>query len=155
MTAVVLGVGNEDRRDDGVGPAVARAVAARAIPNLLVTISDGDPATLLDDWADMDVAVLVDAIVCDPPRPGTVHRIDSQALAALVAKATSTHGLGLTEALKLGAVLGRLPRRWVLYAVEVADIGYGRGLSSSTREVLEPVTSAVLAEVAGVQRSTS
>jgi hydrogenase maturation protease len=48
MTAVVLGVGNEDRRDDGIGPAVARAVAARAIPNLLVTISDGDPATLLD-----------------------------------------------------------------------------------------------------------
>ncbi|AWK71801.1 hydrogenase maturation protease [Rhodococcus oxybenzonivorans] len=155
MTAVVLGVGNENRRDDGVGPAVARAVAARAIPNLLVTISDGDPATLLDAWADMDVAVLVDAIVCDPSRPGTVHRFDSQALAALDAKTTSTHGLGLTQALRLGAVLGRLPRRWVLYAVEVADIGYGRGLSSSTREVLEPVTSAVLAEVAGVQRSTS
>jgi hydrogenase maturation protease len=102
----------------------------------------------------MDVAVLVDAIVCDPPRPGTVHRFDSQALAALSANTTSTHGLGLTQALKLGAVLGRLPRRWVLYAVEVADVGYGRGLSSATVNVLQPVTSAVLAEVAGAQRRT-
>ena len=34
--SVVIGIGNDHRRDDGVGPAVARAVAARSLPGVRV-----------------------------------------------------------------------------------------------------------------------
>ena len=65
MTAdiVVMGIGNSFRRDDGVGPAVAAAVNARAIPDVSVLIDAGDPAVVLDAWAGIRLAVLIDAAV--------------------------------------------------------------------------------------------
>ncbi|MFE5704445.1 hydrogenase maturation protease [Rhodococcus koreensis] len=148
MTAVVLGLGNDYRRDDGLGPAVAREVAARVAADIRVSTSDGDPTRMLDAWAGADLAVLVDAVVSEPPRPGTVHRFDPTAVAELPTPNTSTHGVGLATALELGRVLDRLPRRWVLYAVEVVDLGYGRGLSPVAAGAVEPVVRAVLSELA-------
>ncbi|QYB04605.1 hydrogenase maturation protease [Rhodococcus sp. USK10] len=150
MITVVLGLGNDCRRDDGLGPAVAREVAARVAADVRVSASDGDPTRMLDAWAGADLAVLVDAVVSAPPRPGTVHRFDSNTVAALPTPAVSTHGLGLVTALELGSVLDRLPCRWVLYVVEVLDVGYGRGLSPAAAGAVESVVEAVLSELAGL-----
>ena len=150
MIAVVLGLGNDYRRDDGLGPTVAREVAARGAADVRASVSDGDPTRMLDAWAGADLAVLVDAVVSDPPRPGTVHRFDSNTVAALPTPTVSTHGVGLITALGWGSVLDRLPRRWVLYAVEVVDVGYGRGLSPAAAGAVESVVEAVLSELAGL-----
>lgn len=56
---------------------------------------------------------------------------------------TSSHGLGVPEAVELGEALDRLPERLVVLTVEAADIGYGLGLT-------EPVAAAVPALVADV-----
>ncbi|MDX8034939.1 hydrogenase maturation protease [Lentzea sp. BCCO 10_0856] len=71
MTAVVIGVGNEFRRDDGVGPAVARAPAASGVR---AEISDGDPVRLMEAWEGAEVVVIVDAVRCTPALPGRWHR---------------------------------------------------------------------------------
>ncbi|MDT2007581.1 hydrogenase maturation protease [Rhodococcus opacus] len=147
MTVVVIGLGNDLRRDDGIGPAVAREVADHLAPGVGVTISDGDPAILLDAWSGADLAVIVDAVVCDPPRPGSVHRLTPDELSGALAGTFSTHGIRLEDALRLGAVLGRLPRRTVIIAVEVSDVGHGSGLSAAVRGALETTVSAVLTEI--------
>jgi hydrogenase maturation protease len=56
--ALVLGVGNELRGDDGAGPAVARALRERGIP---AVEHGGDPASLIKAWASAEAVVLVAA----------------------------------------------------------------------------------------------
>jgi hydrogenase maturation protease len=144
MTVVVIGLGNELRRDDGIGPAVARQVADRVAPDVRVSVSDGDPAALLDAWAGAQLTVLVDAVVCDPSRPGTVHRFTPDELAGVRAGTFSTHGISLGDIIQLGTVLDRLPHRMVVLAVEVADLAAGGGLSPAVGRAVETAVAAVL-----------
>ncbi|SFR02152.1 hydrogenase maturation protease [Lentzea waywayandensis] len=141
MTAVVIGVGNEFRRDDGIGPAVARAVAESGVH---AEISDGDPARLLEAWDGADLVVIVDAIRCTPAVPGRWHRTTLPHSIP----AASSHGLGVPEAVELAEALDRRPEHLVIYAVEVADVGFGIGLSPAVAAAAATLTSAVLTEVA-------
>ena len=144
----VIGIGNEFRRDDGIGPTIARAVAERTRPPVRVVVCDGDPTVLLEAWAGAELAVVVDAVTGAVPCPGVVHRIVGDDLATAGTGAVSTHGLGLADAYRLGAALHRLPQRWVLYGVEVADVGVGYGMSPSIERAAATVVSAVLSEIA-------
>ncbi len=56
--AVVIGIGNPFRNDDGIGPAVAAQVEEQRLPGVRVVISDGEPAGLLEAWSGADLAVL-------------------------------------------------------------------------------------------------
>jgi hydrogenase maturation protease len=141
MSAVVIGIGNEYRRDDGVGPAVAAELARRGVR---VEISDGDPVRLMDAWAGVDLAVVVDAVRCVPSQPGRLHRAN----VPTAASATSSHGFGVPEAVELARVLDRLPARLVVFAVEVDDVAFGVGLSPLVAVALGSAVDAVLAELA-------
>ena len=68
--AVVIGIGNPFRNDDGIGPAVAAQIEEQRLPGVRVVISDGEPAGLLEAWAGADLAVVVDAIHRVPASPG-------------------------------------------------------------------------------------
>ena len=71
---MVIGVGNEFRRDDGAGPAVVARLRDLAPPGVRLVITDGEPTRLIEAWAGAALAVVVDAVRAAPPRPGTVHR---------------------------------------------------------------------------------
>jgi hydrogenase maturation protease len=71
-SAVLVGIGNAYRRDDGIGPAVAMAVSELSPPDVAVVISDGEPAGLLEAWSGAQRAVLVDA-VRGPAKAGTAR----------------------------------------------------------------------------------
>ena len=140
MSTVVIGVGNEFRRDDGVGPAVARALAATGIR---AEISDGDPVRLMEAWDGAEVVVIVDAVRCTPTVPGRWHRTTLPH----TVPAASSHGFGVPEAVELAEVLDRRPERLVIYAVEVGDVGFGTGLSPAVAAVVAPLVDAVRAEL--------
>lgn len=142
---VVIGVGNEYRTDDGVGPAVVERLRGRVPPWVTLDVIDGEPTDLIDAWTGPDLAVVVDAVVCDPARPGRIHRADALPPGAAAA---SSHGLGIPEAVGLAQILGRLPRRLVVYAVEIADSGYGCRLSPPVAASVVDVARAVLDEIA-------
>jgi hydrogenase maturation protease len=143
---VVIAVGNEYRRDDGVGPAVLCELARQALPEGVgLVLSDGEPTQLFDAWAGLPLAVVVDAVLCEPSAPGRVHR--TTLTGALVAGASSTHGLGIPEAVQLAEALDRAPRRLVVYAVEAADLGFGVGLSDDVARAVPAVVDAVVAEL--------
>lgn len=146
MTAVVIGVGNEYRRDDGVGPAVAARFTSLRVPDVRVVVTDGDPARLLDAWTGMALAVVVDAVVVRAPSPGRVHRLTVDALPNSGA-ASSSHGLGVPEAVELARALDRLPGRLVFYTVEISETGYGIGLTAPVAAAVATVTTAVLREL--------
>jgi hydrogenase maturation protease len=157
--AVLIGIGNLYRRDDGIGPALIAAVAHCRPPGVPLIISDGEPSQLLDAWHGTALAVVVDAVLCDVPQPGRIHRAalgaapaggaaSSRRTAANTrATAASTHGLGIPDAIRLAEALDRAPRRLVVFAVEAADLGFGSGLSPAVAACLPELTRAVLAEL--------
>ena len=152
MRTVVIGVGNPYRRDDGVGSAVAELL--RDLPGVEVAQSLGETTDLMELWDGADLAILVDAILVDailvdavrtdPARPGRIHRLSVPAAGC---GAASTHGPGLGEAVELARVLDRLPARLVLYAVEVTDVGHGRGLSLPVAAASRRLAERIRAEV--------
>ena len=129
---VVIGVGNVYRRDDGVGPAVAGAVEARALPVVRVVRCAAETTALLDAWAGAGLAVVVDAAVGGTP--GRVRHCDLAELAE--APQLSSHELSLSHTHELARVLGRAPESVRVVAVEIADAGHGTGLSPAVQSAV-------------------
>jgi hydrogenase maturation protease len=129
---VVIGVGNAARGDDAAG-----LIAARRLGGLE---HEGDPVALLDMWRDADVAVVIDA-VSSGAEPGTVHRFDatSAPLPARLRGSTSSHALGLAEAIELGRTLGRLPGRLIVYGIEGERFEAGTELTPAVAAAVEAV----------------
>ena len=149
VRAVVIGVGNCYRRDDGVGPAAAAEIERQHLPGVRVVICDGDPAGLLEAWAGLDLAIVVDAVRCVPATPGRVHRCPAGQLER--GRTASSHGLGIPDALALGRALDRCPRRVVVFAVEAADLRPGTGLSRAVATSLPDVVAAIATELRGAK----
>ncbi|MFI9615268.1 hydrogenase maturation protease [Streptomyces sp. NPDC052023] len=149
---MVIGVGNEFRHDDGVGRAVTARLAERAAdrplpPGAVLENCEGDPARLLGLWENAGLAVVIDAAHAEPPHPGRVHRLALEDTRPARTSTTSSHGLGLGEAVELSRVLGRLPSRLVVYAVEGADRSLGRGLSAPVAARVDELARAVEEDV--------
>jgi hydrogenase maturation protease len=90
-----------------------------------------------DDGDGAPAATFIDA-VSSGADPGTVHRFDVSAepLPTSLRGSTSTHALGLADAIELARTLGRLPERVVVYGIE------GRSFAAG-----DPVGAAVTAAV--------
>ncbi|WP_040800887.1 hydrogenase maturation protease [Nocardia higoensis] len=144
--AAVIGVGNDYRGDDGVGPSVARELARLDLPGVAVTVCDGEPTGLLDAWTGVELAVVVDAVRCEPATPGRIRRTGVDSLPGGTYP-TSSHALGIPDALLLGRALGRVPRELVVIAVEAASFHLGAGLSAPVAAAVPRVVRTVLAEL--------
>jgi hydrogenase maturation protease len=149
--AVLIGVGNPYRRDDGVGPALAAIISELDLPGLAVVTSDGEPSRLLDAWSGARLAVVVDAVRRDNGVPGQIRRhditSDRPADGWTAAGSASTHGLGIGEAIDLAQAVDRMPETLIVFTVQAADIGYGQHLSQPVTASLPELTQVVLAEL--------
>jgi len=146
---LVIGVGNPDRGDDGIGPLVARRIAECALPGVTALARSGDALALIEDWAGQESVVLVDAAMPNGrrPTPGRVHRIDLLAGPLPPGLAlSSTHMLGVAEAVGLARALGMLPNRIVAYAIEGEKFEPGAGLSPAVAGALDEAVARVREE---------
>jgi hydrogenase maturation protease len=141
--AVVIGVGNEFRRDDGAGPAVVARLRGHLPDDVCLLVSDGEPTRLIEAWAGAPVAVIIDAVRADPAVPGRLHRLILHRADAAMAPPASSHGLGLDCAIGLAQALDRMPGRLILHAVEVADVGQGAGLTPAVAATIDTLAAAV------------
>ena len=144
---VVIGVGNEFRRDDGAGPAVIASLRGRVPPGVELVLTDGEPARLIEAWTGATLAVVVDAVRADPPRPGQLHRFELDRPLAGTTPTASSHGFGLDDAVRLALALGRMPGRLVVHAIEAADLSQGPGLTPLVAAAVGDVARAVLSEI--------
>ncbi|MFD4137804.1 hydrogenase maturation protease [Streptomyces sp. NPDC058572] len=146
----LIGVGNDFRHDDAIGcwVVVERLRARKLPPGTRLLMCDSDPGRLIGCWEEADLAVVVDAAHAHPGHPGRVHRLELGIQEVAHSPAASSHGLGLGESVELARVLGRLPGRLVIYAVEGADSSLGRGLSPAVADVVESLVRRVEDEIA-------
>ena len=149
VPSLVIGVGNANRRDDGVGLAVASRLRTRPARPARIVEFEGEGTGLLDLWEDERFVVVVDA-VRSGAEPGTIHRIDTSGPFVFPSKpSTSTHGLSVGEAVHLGRSLGRLPGQLVVYGVEGSEFTPGDELSPPVARSVDRVVESILAERAG------
>ena len=150
---MVIGVGNEFRRDDGAGPAVVARLRDLAPDGVRLVVTDGEPTRLIDAWAGSALAVVVDAVRArppdtqapdtGPPRPGTVHRFVVDGPGTRTGRASS-HGFGFDDAIGLAVALDRMPARLIVHAIEAADLTQGPGLTPPVAAAVGVVAAAVL-----------
>lgn len=146
MTVLVIGIGNEARRDDGVGITAVSEIADREVPGIEVMMTAGDPGELLDAWAWVPLVIIVDAAVSPLATPGTVRRWTPSDLLRCPS-GVSSHAFGLAETYRLGESLGRLPGRLILLTVDVDDVGYGFGMTHAVSSAVPELVTAILGEV--------
>ena len=126
---LVIGLGNEHRRDDRAGLEVVRGLQEHLGLEARIVEGGDDASDLLDLWEGAGTVYVVDAIRSGR-LPGTVHRFEVDATTPMPAPpVTSTHGLSLTDAIALGRALGRMPRRLIVYGIEVTDVTTGTGMT--------------------------
>ena len=145
--ALVVGIGNPDRGDDGVGPLVARRLVGRAPPDVTIIERAGDVLALIEDWVDYDTVILIDA-AAPGNTPGSIHRIDllTTELPADMSL-SSTHAFGVGNAIGLARTLGLLPRSLVVHAIEGVNFEPGAHLSPNIAAAVEEVAAQVIAEL--------
>ena len=142
---LVVGIGNPDRGDDGIGPLVALDLSGRLPSDATLIARAGDILSLIDDWSGYDTAILIDAVVSGAPA-GTIHRLDlTRDPLPPGFSAPSTHAFGIAEAVELARALDQLPRRVILYALEGANFDPGVPMTAATAAAA-PVAAARIAE---------
>jgi hydrogenase maturation protease len=142
---IVIGIGNDFRRDDGVGLAVAEQIAERNLPNVRVVSGISEPAALLDAWSGMAHAVVVDAATSANPAPGRIRRWTGRELETT--PVVSSHALGLAQTCALGNALARMPEELVVFTVDVADTNHGIGLTPAVAAAVPHLVDLIVAEL--------
>lgn len=144
---LVIGLGNPDRGDDGVGIRVAEALVSDLPPGVALKARTGDILGLIDDWAGFGRVVCIDA-AAPMGTPGRIHRIDTaHAPLPTAAGLASSHGIGVAEALALALAIGKAPEVLVVFAVEGASFEVGAPLTPAVADVVAAVAARVRAEV--------
>jgi hydrogenase maturation protease len=133
----IIGIGHLDRGDDALGRIAAVRLRQSAPANVEIVETDGEAGKLLDLFQDADTVIVIDACLSGA-KPGTVRRID--AIATHMPRwlgSASSHAIGLAESVELARVLGQLPRRLIVYAVEAASFTLGAPLSDAVAVALD------------------
>jgi hydrogenase maturation protease len=145
--ALVVGIGNPDRGDDGIGPLVARGLVGRAPPDVTIIERAGDMLALMEDWAGYEIVILIDA-AAPGATPGRIHRIDLLTTQLPTDMSfSSTHAFGVGNAVGLARTLGLLPRSLVVYAIEGLNFEPSVHLSPNIAAAVEKVVAQVIAEL--------
>ncbi|MGF1668110.1 MAG: hydrogenase maturation protease [Acidimicrobiia bacterium] len=134
---LVIGVGNDLRRDDGVGRVVASTIEEMALPGVRVMTRSQLVPELVEEIAGSDRVVVVDA------------SIDSVSLTARLAEAGTDPAMthhGSPEALvSLARTIGQAVPDVYVVGVPAADLGLGEGLTPPTAALVSEAVETVLA----------
>jgi hydrogenase maturation protease len=152
---VVIGIGNEFRRDDGVGPAVLGQLRDLVPAGVRLVLTDGEPTRLIEAWTGAALAIVADAVHAQPAHPGRVHRLVLDRPAVGATPTASSHGLGLDDAIALALALDLMPGRLIVHAIEAADLTHGTGLTPAVAAAVGVVTAAILADIESFCRTSA
>jgi hydrogenase maturation protease len=149
---VVLGLGNILLGDDAVGVHVVRQLTTDPSPDAArANIVDGgtlglDLLPLVDEARAL---LLIDAVELGAP-PGTVVVLRGEDLHARLDRATTAHQAGLGDLVAAARLIGTLPERTSLVAVQPASVAVGLELSAAVAEALPDAVRLAREEIAAM-----
>ena len=148
VPVLVLGLGNLLLGDDGVGPvALARLERDYRVPDE-VRLAEGGTLglALLGELTQAEHVILVDAVATDEP-PGTLVRLEGEAVRDAVRDRLSVHQVGVADLLDAARLIGRYPASLVLLGVVPEAIGLGVGRSRAVEAAVSALVPVIVQEV--------
>ncbi|MGO9866291.1 MAG: hydrogenase maturation protease [Rhodomicrobium sp.] len=142
---LVACLGNPDRGDDRLGPAVAHLLEGKLSANATIIVRSGDMLLLIEDFSGFDVVLCVDA-AAPMGAPGRIHRLTADELPREFLL-TSTHGFGLADAIELARTLDRAPAEIAVYAIEGCCFDAGAPMTPAVAAAAEETARRIAGEV--------
>jgi hydrogenase maturation protease len=142
---IVIGIGNDFRRDDGVGVTVAQRIAERNLPGVRVVSGISEPAALLEVWSGAARAVVVDGATGANSTPGRIRRWTGPDLETTAV--VSSHALGLAQTFALARALARVPDELVLFTIDIVDTNHGTGLTPAVEAAVPELVGVIVDEI--------
>jgi hydrogenase maturation protease len=145
---LVLGLGNLLLQDEGLGiRALERLAAHYRLPSTVEAMDGGTMGLDLLPYLDRDMQLLIlDAVEADQP-PGTLVRLEGEAIQAALSLKMSMHQVGLQELLALSELVGTLPSRIVVWGMQPASLEWGLDLSAPVIAQLDDLVCSVAREL--------
>lgn len=126
---VIVGVGNELLRDEGVGVIAARVLMNEKLPPGVEVVEGGVGGfDLVFELEGRERAIIIDAADMGAA-PGTVRSFTLDEVdIEMVQRMASLHQVGLADVLHIGGMVGPMPEVHII-GVQPAEIAPGMGLS--------------------------
>lgn len=150
---LVVGIGNEFRGDDGIGPHVVHQLLQRGLSDVTAILHPGDGGTLISLWEGWERVALVDAMTSGST-PGVIRcfHAHKEPIPAPWFRG-STHQFHVGEAIELARTLGMLPALVTVYGIEGKTFVPGKGLTPEVARAGERVAGEI--EEMGVRHQRS
>lgn len=141
---VIVGIGNEYRRDDAAGLIAARRLRTVVASDVHVHDGIADGLDLINLWDGAGYVIVIDSMLSGA-KPGTIRRFDALAtpLPAEIFRSISTHLVNIPDAVSLAQAIGKLPQSLTVYGIESADMRYGIGLTPAVQDGVDAVTGTI------------
>jgi hydrogenase maturation protease len=146
--ALVVGIGNRLRGDDGVGLYVASLIRDASLADVSVVEGVGDAYSLIEMWSRITRVFVIDCTVSSK-EVGEISRFDalSETIPADLFAEWSTHSISVIKAINMAGALGRLPWSIVIYGIEGGDFSRQSGLSPAVEAAAHSVAQCIAAEI--------
>jgi hydrogenase maturation protease len=145
---LVVGLGNVLLEDDGVGVyAIEELLRRYRLPPGVTVVDGGTSASdLLEEMADREQLIVVDAVALERP-PGTLVRMVNEEVPALFRGHLSPHQLGLSDTLAALTLMGRSPHRIAVLGMVPKSLDLRIGLSPEGRAGLNGLVDLLAVEL--------
>ncbi len=148
MSILVLGLGNTLMTDDAFGPRMAEALSARyALPPGVTALDGGTLGLdLLPRLEGVERLLILDVLEMGAT-PGTVFRLEGEAVPRAFASKLSVHQMGVQDLLAVAELQGHLPRELVVWGVQPESVEVGLELTPAVAAATEEVLAGVAGEL--------
>lgn len=148
MTILVLGLGNLVMSDDALGSQAIVALLQRYRFPASVALLDGGTLglDLLPRLEGIDKLLVIDALQMGAA-PGSVFRLEGDAVPRAFANKLSVHQMGLQDLLAVAELMGQLPAQLVVWGAQAESIEMGMVMSPAMSAAMEAVLDGVLQEL--------
>ncbi|HET8710368.1 MAG TPA: hydrogenase maturation protease [Spongiibacteraceae bacterium] len=153
-TTLVIGIGNEWRGDDGVGPLIVKKLCAETLPHVRLVPNVADGLDLLDAWQNADCVYIIDALQSGRA-PGTVVRVDALCETLPTSTTYSSHTFGLAEAIELSRTLNTLPKQLIVIGIEGVDFAMGAPITPAVEHAAQQLIAQLAAELRTLATGTA
>lgn len=134
----VIGLGNEWSGDDAVGLIAAQKLREKNIPGIEARVTDVPDWEMFEKLESDDILIFIDACK-GGGEAGKIYQLHSDEIKERGVRHCSSHGLGLSHWLSMAEVLGAKTGRVLIYAIEIADVTMGAGLSKGVEKAVPEV----------------
>jgi hydrogenase maturation protease len=137
VRAVVLGIGNTILSDEAAGVRAAEALERGWTLPPEVQVIDGGTSgmEMIEDLADADLLIVLD-VVKSGHAPGTLVRIEGEAVPKFFRRKLSPHQIGLPDVLASLELLGTMPGAIIVHGVEPVSLALGMEMTDTVAQAV-------------------